>query len=78
VSRAEDYLSGMDVFVKADITERFTNVNEAARAGVNRHAISGLPVRLRFSRSDAEELLKELSKRVARKAWGNATLKAGR
>jgi hypothetical protein len=70
VSRTEDYLSGIDVFVKAEITERFTNVNEAARAAMNRHAVSGLPVRLRFSRSDAEEMLKELSKRVARKAWG--------
>ncbi len=60
----------MDVFVKAEFTEPFTNVDEAARAALNRHAVSGLPVRLRFSRSDAEELLKELSKRVARKAWG--------
>jgi hypothetical protein len=60
----------MDVFVKAEFTEPFTNVNEAARAAVNRHAVSGLPVRLRFSRFDAEQRLKEPSKRVARKAWG--------
>ena len=60
----------MDVLVTAEIAERFANVNEAARAAVNRHAVAGLPVRLRFSRCDAEELLKELSKRVARKAWG--------
>ncbi len=60
----------MDVLVTTEVTERFTDINQAARAAVNRQAASGLPVRLRFSRSDAEELLKELEKHVARKTWG--------